>query len=655
MVDAKLNPAEYWASLPINEIVPHLHNRVEAYYSLLNSSGHLDKIRKSYEVYHGLGKYDSSKIHQDGANGELLRIKINELRSHINHVLVLTSQNRSAFKAVAINSDFKSQVQAKLGDTLVDYYFKTKHYERIRKEAAELALVTSKGYVIMDWDVKEGTEYGATQDGKVIYDGDVTARAKSCVEVIEDPFADKAIWYIVRDKVNKYDLAAQFPEKAEDIINARDPNTFRWDFNSFNRAEQDLVWKYTFYHARTPAVPSGRLTTFLEGDIWLTDGPLPYEQLLVFPIKPGGIKGTQLGYTMAFDLLSLNDGLNSVMSSFVTNTDTFGVNNIFVKTGSNIKADSLAGGLNVIEADEKPEPINFASMPGEMFKVADMIGAYMGKQSGINDTVRGDPQANLKSGSALALVAAQAVAYNSDLQENYDLLGQDMANGLLTLLKSFATTPKMIAIVGADTKSMLKEFTGDDLQGIDRVVCETVSAISRTTAGKMELANNLLNQGLLKDAREYMTLIETGRIEPAIGDTVTESLLIRQENELLRDGVAPVTAVITEEHVRHIMGHRQVLSDPYAKLDPALVQRVLDHIYEHVTLALSPEYAQLGPIFGHPPVQGALMPGMPPQGNPAAPGNAGMGPPEGQGAPKQPKMPELPPGSPANLQPPEGN
>ena len=649
----------YWAAAPSDEVVPKLHERIRSYYSVLNETGHIKKIRKTYESFHGLGDYDSSKIHQGGDNGELLRVKINELRSHINHVLVLTTQNRSSFKAVGVNSDFASQSQAKLGDTLVDYYFKTKNYERVRKDAAELALITSKAFVVMDWDVNEGQEYGATEQGQMVYDGDVTARAKSCLEVIEDPYAEKPLWYIIRDKVNKHDLAAQFPEKAEEILNAKDHDVNQWDLRTYRPIEQDLVWKYTFYHKKTPAVKNGRMVTFLDGDILLTDGPLPYESLLVFPISPGSIKGTQLGYTMAFDLLSLNDGLNSVMSSFITNVDTFGVNNVWIQSGSNVSAQNLSGGLNLIESDTKPEAINLATMPGELFKVAEILDSYMGKQSGINDTVRGDPGANLKSGSALALVASQAVSYNSDLQESYDLLGQDMANGLIQLLKNFATTPKMATIVGQSNKSMLKTFTGDDLKGVSRVVCETVSAISKTVAGRMELANNLLQQGLIRKPEEYITLIETGRMEPMFGSDTSESLLIQQENELLRDGTSPVQAVITEEHIRHIKGHREVLADPFVKQDMEVTKRTLDHIMEHLQLGMSPEYVQLAPLFGHQAVPGGpaqQQPGQPqaqeqpqgqPQGQPQEP--AEQGPPEGGATAQMPSMPDLPPGSPSNL------
>ena len=139
----------YWAALPTEEIAAKLAERENVYYEHLRLSGHLRKINKSYQMYMGQGKYDPSQIDQAGEKGELLRVKVNHYRSLLTHTHVLTTQNRPATKSVAINNDFISQTSAKLGDNLLDYYFKTKQYEHLLKEAVELALVTSKAYVLI--------------------------------------------------------------------------------------------------------------------------------------------------------------------------------------------------------------------------------------------------------------------------------------------------------------------------------------------------------------------------------------------------------------------------------------------------------------------------------------------------------------------------
>ncbi len=637
----------YWAALPTEEIAAKLAERENVYYEHLRISGHLRKINKSYQMYMGQGKYDPSQIDQAGEKGELLRVKVNHYRSLLTHTHVLTTQNRPATKSVAINNDFISQTSARLGDNLLDYYFKTKHYEHLLKEATELALVTSKAYVVMRWDTQKGQEYGATEDGKVVYDGDVGAKAFSCLDVVEDIFASDTLWYIVRERVNKYDLAAQFPEYAQELIQSSDQDSDLTDFRMHAITEDDLIWKCTFVHKKTPAVPNGRQVEYVGDDIVLTDGPLPYKDLLVFPIMPGKIAGTQLGYTPGFDILSLNDALNSAWSSIITNVDTFGTNNVWIAPGSNINPISLPGGLTVIESDSEPKPISLAQSNPDVWRVTEAVRVEMETLTGINDVVRGNPGENLRSGNALALVAAQALAYNSGLQASYAQLLVSVSMGIIWLLQDFASTPRMAVIVGQANQSLLQQFTGDKLQGIDRVAIEEVSAVSRTTAGKMEFATNLLQQGIITDAQDYMTIIETGRLDPITSPKAIERMAIDREAELLRSGAIPVQAVMTENHARHIQGHAQILSDPYMKMNPEVVGRVLEHIQEHINLAQSPGYQVIGQILGHQPIP---PPPMPP--GPQANGGEALQPPSAEGqAPGQPGMPSLPPGAPPELQP----
>lgn len=621
---------QYFATLPTEELGGELNNRVSDYYQKLQINRHLSKIRKSYQLYYGLGRDDSSMIHALGEQGEILGLKLNHHRSILNHILVLTTQNRAALKCVAVNSDYASQSSARLGDSLLDYYFKTRNLEKVLKEATELALITGKGYAVMKWDTNQGEEYGVNPEtSAVIYDGDVSITAKSCLEVIQDIYEENPSWYIIRELKNKHDLAAQYPELAESITERSMDKGSEYRIDFYSSSQDDIIPVYTFIHKRTPAVPNGRLVEFLEGDTVLTDGPLPYREPLVYPITPSRIQGTQLGYTPGFDMVAVNDSLNELASAVLTNQSTFGTQNIWTKTGSNLSVQQIEGGMNLIESDAKPEPLNLVQTPPELFKFFELLQGQMETLSGINAVLRGQPQPSLQSGSALALVAAQALQYNSGLQHSYADLLTAVGNGIIHLLQDYASTPKVAAIVGIANKSMLTAFTGDSLKQIDRVIVEQVNAVSKTTAGRMELANNLLTSGLLTRPGQYLEVIETGTLQPILETEVTESMLIQQENEALRSG-QPVLTMITDIHGEHIRGHKEVLADPEARKDPALVQAVTEHIQEHLNLARSSDPFLLAILkkqdMPPPPV---------PQGPPGT-----MGPPPGPS--DQPQMPQLP-------------
>ena len=66
--------------------------------------------------------------------------------------------------------------------------------------------------------------------------------------------------------------------------------------------------------------------------------------------------------------------------------------------------------------------------------------------SGISSVTRGNPEASLKSGTALALIQSMSLQFISGLQQNYVKLIEDVGTNLINILKDYAKTPKTIAI-----------------------------------------------------------------------------------------------------------------------------------------------------------------------------------------------------------------
>ena len=44
----------------------------------------------------------------------------------------------------------------------------------------------------------------------------------------------------------------------------------------------------------------------------------------------------------------------------------------------------------------------------------------------------------------------------------------------------------------------MKEFTGDDLTSVNRVIVDVGNPLARTTAGRVEMAEQLLQMGVIK-------------------------------------------------------------------------------------------------------------------------------------------------------------
>jgi len=321
--------------------------------------------------------------------------------------------------------------------------------------------------------------------------------------------------------------------------------------------------------------------------------------------------------------MPLQEAINSLYSTVLSNQNAFGVQSIISPKGSDITAQSLAGGLNFIEYEPgagKPEPLQLTQTPAEVFRFMERLIQDMETLSGINSVARGNPEASLKSGAALALVQAQAVQFASGLQQSFIRLIEDIGSAIIKLLQDFATVPRVAAIVGKSNKAYLRSFKAEDLKDINRVRVTVANPLSKTTAGRLEMANNLLQMGIIKTAEHYLTIVNTGSLDVATEGEQSELLLIKKENEAMMEGKrVPVTAI--DEHILHIKEHRAVLADPDLRTDQELVSVVLDHIQEHIN-ALKTVDPGLLQIIGQQP----LPPDQPPGGQQSAPQGEPQGP-----------------------------
>ena len=232
-------------------------------------------------------------------------------------------------------------------------------------------------------------------------------------------------------------------------------------------------------------MPEGRYMLFISNDIVLLDMSLPYRTIPVFRLAPANIMGTPYGYSELFDAYPIQEALNQSMSTILTNQAAFGVQNVYVPRGADISYESIDGSMNIIEGNAKPEAINLTQTPAEIFNFASMLQQLGETQVGVNSVTRGNPEASLRSGNSLALVQSMSLQFQSSFQRNYVKFLEDVGSTLIEILKDFAKTPKMVALVGKNKRPFLKEFTGDMISDIRRVIVDVGNPLSRTLAGRV--------------------------------------------------------------------------------------------------------------------------------------------------------------------------
>lgn len=640
----------YFAKDDAKTLASTCEEAIQNWGSYITRSGLQQKWKKLYNAYYGRHwrgnqTFSDSDILQFGENNELSALTINDFRSLIKNMLVLTTNQKIAYDPRAANTDNKSLVQTRLAKNILDYYTRHKRVRRHLRTAAEQSLLWGKGFIFCEWDQQLGRPYDVEQlpkpDGSVkerlVYEGDVRITNPDVFSVYVDQSLEhwsQVQWFIVREFVNRFDMVEQYPDLAAQILAC--PSKQEVDgvyYLTFQRLDglTPLIPRYKFIHMPSEALPNGRYLEFLPGGIDLKDLPCPYEHNPLIRIVPGEWYGSTEGYSESWDLLNLQQAENVIASSAFSTAQTLAVKNILLPEGANITPIQLGQGLRVIKypnGTNAPSVLQMDGVSAESFEFLKYLRQSMETVFGVNSVARGNPEGEL-SGKAMGLLQSMAIQYASAFQESYAEAAEDLGTLILSHIKAFAKTQRVISIAGKFNKNQMVEFTGDDLSDIERVVVDLGNPMSKTLAGRLEIARDLLANGLIKNPQEYITVLETGNLETTTEAPEAQLELIRRETEALQEG-KPVRALPGDAHIMHASEHLALLSDPVVRMNGAAVENILMHIEEHKQL----HYTQ-DPFF-------SMLTGEPPPPPPPLPmGPEGPVPGGPEAAAGQPMPPEV--------------
>ena len=587
-VDKKQQDEVYFAQKKAEDCAGILLAKGDSFFNILRANAYLEKMSRMWRAYHGAYSNDLGYGHRvefSGEQGELVMLPVNHFANIAQHIYTMITANRPTMEARAVNTDYKSLAQTYVANGVLDYYMREKHLEDCLKKATEMAIVLGTGFVKLDWNATAGDAYDADPEtGEMVYEGELEFTNLSPFDVVVDGTKEtwNNEWVLTRSFQNRYNLISKYPELKDKLLGVKPKNQSAvYRLAVFSNDDTDDIPVYEFYHKRTEAMPDGRYMLFVDSDIVLLDTKMPYRVLPVFRITPREIMGTPYGYTPMFDIFPIQEGINSLYSTIMTNQNAFGVQNLFVPRGSDLSIESLDGAMNIVEGNTKPEPLQLTATPPEVFNFLNMLIQSAETISGVNSVTRGNPEASLKSGTALALVQSMSLQYISGLQQSYVKLIEDVGTAIIQMLKDFAVTPKVIALVGKNNRPLLKEFTGEQISAINRVVVDVGNPLARTTAGRVQMAEQMLQMNLIKSPEQYFQVINTGKIDTMFEGEMNELLLIKSENEQMLEGKDVIVSPL-DKHRLHINEHKAVLSDPDLRRDAELVKNVLDHVEQHL-------------------------------------------------------------------------
>lgn len=648
---------EYWAAVSSEDLPSRVQEKVTQYFENIHTDGRLDLWRNAYRHYYGLDtkwRHTSAKPMHDGEQGELIKVKAAHHRNLCQHLVNLTAQSKATFEARSRNTDAKSQAACILGQQVLEFYMRERKLPALFRQSVEYAVFLSEAYGVTDWDSERGETFMKhPETGSDVKAGDVDFRIYLPTDVIREYYQDednKADWYIVRRRMSRFKLAAMYPKHGREILDMGDDSpgfTFD-DINDMSPVgEDDRLTVFYLYHDKCPQLPKGRKSVIC-GDLALHDEVFPFKKFNVHRLCPNVQVKTPYGYTATFDLMALNDVIDMLLSAVVSNNNNHAIQNIWTEPGAQLTVQQIAGGMNHIESVKKPEPIQLTQSAPETYNLIKYLETLAETLSGVNSVARGNPEGGLKgaSGSALALLQSMTIQFASALQEAYAQLIESVGDSLIDILQTKAAVPRLAMIAGKAKRTYAKEFSGKDLEPISRVIVDMGNPAARTAAGRLQIADNLMQAGMIKRPEQYLEVLSTGQLDPVVEAEQAELLLIKGENEDLSDGKGAIV-IATDNHPLHVKEHNAILADTETRKQPAIVEATLSHIQEHIDAwkSMSPELLQL---LGYPLPP---MPSAPPAGPDQGPaggkapglGETMAGPQPGQLPPEmQQQMPQMP-------------
>ncbi len=669
---------EYFARLPSREAVEVCQDLIQGYYTEATRSGRTALYRTSfYDYYEGF--LVKGQLYRKGAQGEQTGITVNNYHNFIKHRVTMTCEQKLAYDPQAVDGSHQALDQVRLAKGLLNLYTERPDVDLdgVFRQATQWCQMFMESYVACLWDETLGKPVALdTATSTVVPEGDVKIKVYDPLSVVRDVYRSDAKsdeWVILREEINKVNLAVQYPQYESDIM-ADSLETIYKDRQVYPCYSplSDIIWTWTLFHKRTLAVPAGRMIKFISETVILEDGPLPdeYEDIPVHRMAAEDLAGSPWGYTDTMDVLPICNAISRLHSTVLTNNITFGLQHIAVPRDGNFTEAQLGTGLTLLEYDAakgpnyKPEALNLTKSAPETYEYINTLTQTAGTLMGINEVTRGNPDLVLKgqqSGAALALMSTQSIQFNSDLGKAYQSLAERVGTAVIKMLAKRSVVPRSGRTMGMSGKPYSRQFTGSDLSSIDKVLVKTGNPLAQTTAGRAQIARDLIDGGFIKNRQDYMQVLETGNLDPLLESYDMEISLIKAENDLLAKGDATPAAVF-DDHVNHIAEHKVILASPEARRDPSVVQSVTAHIQEHLGfLAGDATHGPMNPILasiGNQPVlpQGTpsgivlpppqpVAPPMPMRGGPrpsAPPAGAVPTPGAGPGMPPQVNLPKSP-------------
>lgn len=564
--------------------------------------------RLAYESMLYSSKSFDSAIEFFGEQDELVRMKVPLARTRIRQFVSYMAKKKLNFEAVTEMTDADPLQTARLAKSICDTIVKKQRLQEKSETIAEKMLVEGMCFASCLWRDDKGlilTE--PLKEGETLaYEGDVSIDIHNLTDVFFDWTAsswDEVSWAVLRIPMQRYDLIAQFPEMESDILSLPDYlDHERYESKSYDISRSSIdplikhnkVSVYHFFYKPTSALPYGRYTIFGEGSKVFYDSPElnVYAGIPMTPFFMEQVAGTIIGYPLFSNLLPAQELLDATYSSIATNTQSFSTPIIMVPKGSDISVSDLQS-MNLVQytplsvdGGGKPENLQLSRTPPELFRLLDILGAQITDASMINDTLRGQPQSNVTSGTMAATLSANALEFINVASQRLYLGLEFLMNQAIALYKIFASVERLVEISGKNNASYVRTFKGEDLVTLKQIRIQETNPLLSTTAGRLSISDSILQimqQNRPDLVSKYLMILEGAPASELYEDELSEQTAVQMEIDALLEG-QEVMPIITDNHPLYISAYRKLLYNPMVRSQSTLLPIVLSLIEQRLEL-----------------------------------------------------------------------
>lgn len=626
---------DYWLADPDPEKVAKTRGETHGTWTIWNTNPIAQAWVRNMLSYfsHVLDptSWDTSLVYE-GEQGELVRMTVPQARSLIRQAITLITNQKLSFKSMAKSMGKDTMNDVRLGDALADHICYEQRLDEKGEELLEMAMILGGAFTLTKWNTAKGKPHTTNDDGSILYEGRSDVSVLTPLDVsYEYRVKDwtEMGWVEARVKANKWDLIAQHPELEEEILKLNTIQSFQGSnfFNNVIQLEDDYVWVYELYAKPSPSLPAGRMMMYASEKCIFHDGANEYGTIPIEPCIPEKLTGAYLGVPFYSSLMPVQEMMDICFSAISTNNANLGVTNVIVPRGANINVEQIYGQNWIsytpqqVEGGGIPKALNLAQSAPETFKILEVYHSHLQQIANLSPALRGNPPPGVTAGTAFATLSANSLEFLKGQSKAYFSCMQRTMEHAINGYKKFAKIPHLMMVLGKNSTAIEKEFSSRDLENVERISITLQNPLMQTVAGRIEVAEKLIQTGSIKTPQDYLTVIEGGDLKELTSNETTENDLVVAENDRMMDG-EKVLALWTDNHGYHVRKHKKLLDDPAVRNNGTGVQLVLDHIMEHVQLA-----RQNDP-FAYAMTQTAQVPQMPPQMAPPPGGPPAGGPQE---------------------------